>query len=167
MSRWKRILIHRWFDERDARRLLGHAALVRLTEHVRRSEQAHDGEIRLCIEAALPWRHLWRGTSARQRAVEVFSELRVWDTERNNGVLVYLLLAEHAIEIVADRGLQAPSPAPDWQAVVAAAQPHLRQSAIEQGLLVAVEGVSQVLRAAFPPQGGKRDNQLPDTPDLR
>ncbi|WP_374592979.1 TPM domain-containing protein [Aquabacterium sp.] len=167
MPRWKRILTHRWFDERDARRLLDHAALSRLTEHVRRSEQLHDGEIRLCIESALPWRHLWQDVSARQRAAEIFSELRVWDTEHNNGVLIYLLLAEHAIEIVADRGLGRITLAPHWHAVLADAQQHLRQGAIEQGLQVAVDGVSQVLQSAYPPQGHKPGNQLPDAPDLR
>ena len=69
------------------------------------SERRHSGEIRVCVEAGLPLSYLWRGATARERAVTMFGKLRVWDTEHNNGVLIYLLLAEHRIEIVADRGL--------------------------------------------------------------
>jgi uncharacterized membrane protein len=167
MSRWKRILTHRWFDERDARRLIGPQALARLTEHVRRSEQLHGGEIRLCIEAALPWRHLWRGMPARQRALEIFSELRVWDTEHNNGVLIYLLLAEHAIEIVADRGLRDANSQARWQPVIATAQAALSRGKFEAGLQQAVEGVSQILRTAYPSTADKPGNELPDAPDVR
>ena len=168
MSRWKRILTHRWFDERDARRLLGPAALNRLTEQVSRSEQLHDGEIRLCIEAALPWRQLWRGESARQRAVDVFSELRVWDTEHNNGVLIYLLLAEHRIEIVADRGLHRLVGAAQWQEVMAMMRVAFRRGEFEAGLNTAIDAVDALLAQHFPLAPGETNpNELPDRPDLR
>ena len=81
-------------------------AVERLRERVAASERRHSGEIRICVEAGLPLSYLWRGLSARDRAITMFGKLRVWDTEHNNGVLIYLLLAEHAIEIVADRGLE-------------------------------------------------------------
>ena len=83
------------------------SALARLQARVAASEATHSGEIRLCIEAGLPLSYLRRRATARERAVAMFGKLRVWDTAHNNGVLIYLLLAEHAIEIVADRGLSA------------------------------------------------------------
>ena len=105
MNRLWRILKHRWLDDRDALRALGADALERLARRVEASERRHTGEIRVCVEAGLPFSYLWRGATARERAVQMFGKLRVWDTEHNNGVLIYLLLAEHRIEIIADRGL--------------------------------------------------------------
>ncbi len=115
MNRWLRILKHRWLDETDARRALDEAALARLAERVQRSERRHSGEIRVCVEAGLPLSYLWRDATPRERALAMFGKLRVWDTEHNNGVLIYLLLAEHAIEIVADRGLNRHVPPAQWQ----------------------------------------------------
>jgi uncharacterized membrane protein len=83
---------------------------------VARQRRRHSGEIRVCVEAGLPLSYLWRGATARERAVTMFGKLRVWDTEHNNGVLIYLLLAEHAIEIVADRGLARHVPQAQWEA---------------------------------------------------
>ncbi|MBA2723381.1 MAG: TPM domain-containing protein, partial [Methylibium sp.] len=96
-----RLLRHRWLDEDDVRRALGVDALARIEARVRASEAHHSGEIRVCVEAGLPLSYLWRDAAPRERAVTLFGKLRVWDTENNNGVLIYLLLAEHAIEIVA------------------------------------------------------------------
>lgn len=168
MTKVRRILSHLWFDERDARRMLGHQALTSLTEQVRHSEQLHDGEIRLCIEGGLPLPLLWRGMTARQRAHQLFGELRVWDTEHNNGVLVYLLLAEHAIEIVADRGLRLPAAEQAWPEIVQATQSAFEQGEFERGLSYAVSAVTQVLQEAFPAtDAGRAANELPDTPDVR
>lgn len=167
MSRLRRILAHRWFDERDARRLLGPAALKRLTEHIQRSEQQHGGEIRLCIEASLPWHHLWRRVTPRQRAHEIFSELRVWDTQHNNGVLIYLLLAEHAFEIVTDRGLHGAASVAHWRPIVSAAQQAFARGEFEQGLDQVIDAVTNVLRTAYPPTSTPRRNELPDAPDIR
>jgi uncharacterized membrane protein len=97
----------------------------------------------------------------------MFSELRVWDTEQNNGVLVYLLLAEHAIEIVADRGLARRMSAAQWQAVMAPLQSALKRGEFEQGLGEAIDAVAAVLRAEFPLGEGLRDdNELPDRPHV-
>ena len=115
MNKLLRILKHRWLDETDAQRALGEATLQRLAERVRASERRHSGEIRLCVEAGLPLSYLWRDATARERALAMFGKLRVWDTEHNNGVLIYLLLAEHAIEIVADRGLARKVPPDTWR----------------------------------------------------
>eukprot|EP01034_Spumella_vulgaris_P014511 gene14511-18528_t len=101
----QRFLKHRWLDEADTRRAIPRDLLERLRQRVAASEKRHSGEIRIYVEAGLPTSYLLRNATARERAVAMFGKLRVWDTEHNNGVLVYLLLAEHAIEIVADRGL--------------------------------------------------------------
>ncbi|MEP7302878.1 MAG: TPM domain-containing protein, partial [Caldimonas sp.] len=94
MAHWlARLLKHRLVDEGDTRRALPDAALRRIEAHVAASEARHSGQIRVCVEAGLPFGYLRRGATARERAVAMFAKLRVWDTEHNNGVLIYLLLA--------------------------------------------------------------------------
>ena len=161
----KRILRHRWHDEADARRALPPALLDRLTQRVAASERRHTGEIRICVEAGLPLSYLWRGASARERAVMLFGKLGVWDTEHNNGVLIYLLLADHAIEIVADRGLNRVVSPAQWAAMVARMREPFRQGKFEDGLTQALEEVSAVLVQYFPATAdGQRANELPDAP---
>lgn len=168
MNRWLRILKHRWTDETDAARALGPEALHRLEQRVAASERRHSGEIRLCVEAGLPLSYLWRGATARQRAVTMFGKLRVWDTEANNGVLIYLLLAEHAIEVVADRGLARAVPPETWQQLVAGMREAFRAGRFEAGLAEAVDRVDALLVAHFPlAEGQANPNELPDRADLR
>ena len=166
LARLKRLLVHRWHDDRLPGTLP--AQLVQeLTTQVAQSEQRHTGEIRICIEGGLPSSYLWRGATARERAITQFGKLRVWDTEHNNGVLIYVLLAEHAIEIVADRGLARAVPAEDWNAMVSDMQAAFRQEDYAQGLRQALEQVTAVLAAHFPPtsQGEHtQGNELPDPP---
>ncbi len=165
MNRLWRILKHRWYDETDTHRALDAAALQRLAERVRASEGRHSGEIRLCVEAGLPLSYLWRGLSPRARAVTMFGKLRVWDTEANNGVLIYLLLAEHAIEIVADRAVARCVPQARWDALLAGMREAFRAGRFEQGLADAVDAVDRELAAHFPREAGSPPrNELPDTP---
>ncbi len=168
MGRLARILKHRWHDERDAARALGRPALERLQARVAASETQHGGEIRLCIEAGLPLADLWRGAGARERAVTLFGQLGVWDTEHNNGVLIYLLLAERAIEIVADRGLARHVPQAHWDALVDGMREAFRAGRFEEGLNAAIDAVHALLRQHFPLAPGQRNpNELPDAPALR
>ncbi len=168
MNRWLRILKHRWTDETDAARALGPEALQRLEQRVATSETRHSGEIRLCVEAGLPLSYLWRDATPRQRAVTMFGKLRVWDTEHNNGVLIYLLLAEHAIEVVADRGLARRVPPETWQQLVAGMREAFRAGRFEDGLAPAVDRVDALLAAHFPlAEGQANPNELPDGADLR
>ena len=168
MNRWLRILRHRVWDDTDTRRAIGRDVVARLQQRVRDSERHHSGEIRICVEASLPLSYLWRGLGARDRAVTLFGKLRVWDTEHNNGVLIYLLLAEHAIEIVADRGLNAHIGAAQWEAIVATMRSAFRERRHEQGLNAAVDAVDALLRRHFPLAAGQRNvNELPDQPLLR
>jgi len=168
MGRWARILKNRWLDETDTARALDAAALQRLEARVAASERRHSGEIRLCVEAGLPLSYLWRGATARQRAVTLFGKLRVWDTEHNNGVLIYLLLAEHAIEIVADRGLSRHVPQSHWDGLVAGMRQAFGRGRFEEGLMQAIGAVDALLLRHYPLDDGKHNpNELPDRADLR
>lgn len=171
LQKIQRIFKHRWTDGSDARRALPPEMLERLAARVAASERRHSGEIRICVEAGLPLSYLWRDAPirevVRQRAVMMFSKLRVWDTAQNNGVLVYLLLAEHAIEIVADRGLNHKVPPAEWQAMVARMGAAFRAGRFEDGLTQALEEVSALLVLHFPLAGGQvNPNELPDDPAM-
>ena len=167
MNKVLRILKHRWLDERDARRALGADALARLQVRVRASEKRHSGEIRVCVEAGLPMSYLWRGAAARERAVAMFGKLRVWDTENNNGVLIYLLLAERRIEIVADRALHRRVDAARWQALLGAMRTAFRAGEFEAGLNQAIDAVDALLAEYFALAAAQSDpNELPDAPHV-
>ena len=167
MNRWLRLFKHRWLDETDTARALDTAALQRLEARVAASERRHSGEVRLCVEAGLPLSYLWRGATARERALAMFGKLRVWDTEANNGVLIYLLLAEHAIEIVADRGLARQVPQAHWDALVGGMREAFRAGSFEAGLEQAVDAVDAMLVRHFPlAEGQQNPNELPDRAHL-
>ncbi|HEY9067617.1 MAG TPA: TPM domain-containing protein [Burkholderiaceae bacterium] len=163
-----RLLKHRRVDERDVVRLLGAGALQRIQQRVAASETSHSGEIRVCVEAGLPWSYLRRRASARERAIAMFGKLRVWDTEHNNGVLIYLLLAEHAIEIVADRGVSRHVEAGQWHAIAATMSAAFAAGRFEDGLNQAIAAVDALLRRHYPLAPGETNpNELPDVPDVR
>ena len=163
-----RLLKHRRLDEADALRMLGADAMQRIQARVAASEVHHSGEIRVCVEAGLPWSYLRRHASARERAVAMFGKLRVWDTEHNNGVLIYLLLAEHAIEVVADRGLSRHVDAAQWRAITATMAAAFSAGQFEAGLNQAVDAVDALLKKHFPLAPGEENpNELPDEPDVR
>ena len=167
------LLKHCWFDESDSRRLIQPAVLDRLAKRVAASEQRHTGEVRIVVEASLPLSYLWRhciqkttiADLTRQRATMQFGRLRVWDTENNNGVLIYLLLAERKIELLADRGVNAHVSAAAWNAMVQRMARAFADHRFEDGLTQALEEVSAVLVEHFPaaPYGGN-PNELPDGP---
>ncbi|MEO5735663.1 MAG: TPM domain-containing protein [Rubrivivax sp.] len=163
-----RLLRHRWLDETDARRALGDAALARLEARVRDSERHHSGEIRLCVEAGLPLSYLWHDRGARDRAVAMFGKLGVWDTEANNGVLIYLLLAERRIEIVADRGVARLVPQQHWHQAVAGMASAFAEGRFEEGLAQAVDAVDALLATHFAVASHQANpNELSDRVDLR
>ncbi|HYF17184.1 MAG TPA: TPM domain-containing protein [Ramlibacter sp.] len=167
LQRIARILRHRWVDDADLRKAIPPDLLQRLQQRVAASERRHTGEVRIYAEAGLPLSYLWRGSTARERAIAVFGKLRVWDTEQNNGVLIYLLLAEHAIEIVADRGLSRKVDPGEWQRVVARMGSCFREGRFEDGLTQALEEVSALLVHHFPADpGAPNPNELPDEPVL-
>ena len=169
MAHWLvRLLKHRRLDETDAARLLGAGALQRIEARVATSERKHSGEIRVCVEAGLPLSYIRRGATVRERAVMMFGKLRVWDTEHNNGVLIYLLLAEHAIEIVADRGVARHVDAAHWQRIAETMGAAFKAGQFEAGLNQAIDAVDALLAVHFAlPVGDANPNELPDAPYVR
>lgn len=167
LAKLKRMFKHRWLDAADTRRAIPPELVQRLAARVAASERRHSGEVRIYVEAGLPLSYLWRDAGPRERAVAMFGKLRVWDTEHNNGVLIYLLLAEHAIEIVADRGLARHVPDAEWLAIVQRMGAAFREGRFEDGLTQALEEVSALLVQHFPSEPGEANpNELPDTPVL-
>ena len=179
-AHFKTVIKHLWLDTDDAAKVFSAPVLERLASRVASSEQRHSGQIRICVEASLPLSYLWRvGCECplqqviRERAVMMFGKLGVWDTAFNNGVLIYVQLAEHAIEIVADRGLAAHINSAQWTALVSHISEAFHVHAYEAGLNRAVEEVSLELERCFPstatnglPANGTSPNELPDTPVL-
>ena len=163
-----RVLKHRWFDRSDTLRAIPDDMAERLAQRVSASEARHTGEVRICVESSLPLSYLWhRGPQAplrqriRERALSWFGRLGVWDTEHNNGVLIYLLLAEHAIEVVADRALTRRVDQAQWQAMVDRLGQRLHEGAFEDGLTEALAEVTALLVEHFPlPADTHRANEL-------
>lgn len=165
LQRWGRQLRHR-FLERDASHALPDDARQRLAQAIAASETRHSGQIRVYVESALPWSYIRRDAPARERAVMQFGKQRVWDTEHNNGVLIYLLLTDHAIEIVADRAVSRCVSGPQWQAMVDSLASELRSGQYEKALLAAIGQVSRHLEQQFPRGAAPTaaDNELDDQP---
>lgn len=169
-TRWARWWRHRWLPDDAATRAVPDDMAARLAQRIAASEARHSGELVVCVEGALPNSYLARAGATepldavvRQRALAWFGKLRVWDTEANNGVLIYLLLAERRIEIVADRGLSQRVDAAHWQAVVQRLGQALKQGDVETGLTQALEEVSAPLMAHFAlPEGVANPNELSD-----
>jgi uncharacterized membrane protein len=171
-KRVKRLFRHAWLEQSSTHRVVPPAMVERLRRQVASSEKLHTGEIRIYVETALPLNYLWHRAStavlARRRALALFGELGVWDTANNNGVLIYLLLAEHAIEIVADRGVDAKAGSPVWAGLAARMSTAFQHGRFEEGLRQAMEEVSAVLAMHFPAASGVTNpNELPDRPIIR
>jgi uncharacterized membrane protein len=158
--------VRHWFKTPYAvRRTFDEQALERIAQAIAASESTHSGEIRFAVEPALPWSYLKRDAPARERAAMVFSKLRVWDTEQNNGVLIYVELADHSIEIVADRGIARHVPRSEWNAICDAMRDRFRADRFEQGVVEAVQAVGALLARHFPLAEGERNpDELPDRP---
>jgi uncharacterized membrane protein len=158
-----RVLKHLVWPDWWQRRYLPEAALDRVKERVVEAERAHDGEIRVAVEASLDLPTLLRGVTARERAVEVFSRLRVWDTEANNGVLLYVLLADRDVEIVADRGVARLVLPSEWEQICHEMEGLFREGKHEAALLLGTGRIGEILTRVYPEEE-KQANQLPDRP---
>lgn len=152
--------------EGSARRQFPARTLDAIQHAVADGEKRHSGQVMFAVEGALPLRDLARGRSARARAREVFAHLRVWDTKHDSGVLIYVLLADHAIEILADRGITAKVAETEWQSIAARMQARFAAGEFEQGAIDGVNAVGALLAKHFPADGAPRDNELPDRPVL-
>jgi uncharacterized membrane protein len=134
-----------------------------IEQAIKQAETAHGGEIRFVVEGALDGLPLLRNQAARERALDVFSLLRLWDTEQRNGVLIYLLLADRHVEIVADRGAHSKVGPDDWGLVCQGMEALFRNGEYEQGALTGIRAVAQHLVRHFPPSP-RSCNALPDEP---
>jgi uncharacterized membrane protein len=151
----------------SSRRLFAADALQRIAAAIATSEARHTGEVRFAVESALHPRAVLAGMQARDRAHEVFAQLRVWDTRANNGVLLYLLLADHRIEIVADRGFDGLVSDEQWRGACLLVEERLKAGEPEAAVLRGVEALSALVEAHFPRGAGYVDeNELPDEPHL-
>ncbi|MFM2110609.1 MAG: hypothetical protein EB021_04655 [Gammaproteobacteria bacterium] len=162
--------IERWIKNLFATPLLTRR---RFPNHVRQAiekavatvESRHAGEIRFVIETALDFSQLRAGCTPRERALDLFGALGVWDTADNNGVLIYVLMAEHDVEIIADRGIAAKVDAAEWQTLCAVMESHFRDGRFREGALAGIEGVGDLLARHFPNAPGDR-NEQPNRPVL-
>jgi uncharacterized membrane protein len=158
---WKHILM----SPLRARHAFGPAVMAAIEREVGVQEKRHRGELRFVVEAELTGAQLWAELSSRDRAREVFAEQGVWNTEENTGVLIYLLLADRRVEIVADRGITARVAEGEWQAICRTMEGHFRDGRFEEGALAGIRAVSDLLAHHFPAQEGNPD-ELPNRPML-
>ena len=159
----KRIATHLLATHWQVNRAFPRQTLIAIEKAIKASETAHIGEIRFAVEGALHSAPLLKGQSARERAIEVFSQLRIWDTEHNNGVLIYLLLADRDIEIVADRGVHAKVGVHEWEKICRNMETAFKHGNYEAGVVSGIQAVTQHLAEHFPSVGDGR-NELPDKP---
>jgi uncharacterized membrane protein len=158
-----RMLRHLTMPQWRAARGLPREALLRIERAIAESESRHSGQIRFAVENALDLYDLLHGQSARERAIEVFAALRVWDTAHNNGVLIYLLLADRDVEIVADRGIHERVGSRAWEEICSEMEAAFREGHFEEGVLGGIARVSRFQETYFPgPAHGP--NELPDRP---
>src|SRR3954449_736134 len=155
----KHLIEHRW----RVRRIFPPEVLAAIERTIKAGEATHSGQVRFVVEGALDGKPLFRNQSARERALDVFSQLRIWDTAHNNGVLIYLLLADRQVEIVADRGIDAKVGAAGWAKICADMQAEFKAGKFDSGSIHGIEAVSRELAKYFPARG-KGPNELPDAP---
>jgi uncharacterized membrane protein len=158
-----RIVRHLFTTRRSVAQAFPARALDAIEQAIKSSEASHAGEIRFAVEAALDGAPLFQDQSSHDRAIELFARLRVWDTEHNNGLLIYLLLADHAVEIVADRGIHAKVGAEEWASICHSMEAAFGQSHYEAGVIAGVQAVTQHLARHFPLRSDD-ENELSNKP---
>lgn len=145
------------------RRHFSKSALQHIEQAITASELTHNGEIRFVVEGDLHPLAILRGVTPRQRAIALFSQLGIWDTEQNNGVLIYLLLADHDVEILADRGINQHLGPQGWELICKAMEAHFRQGRFEEGVIYGITEIGKSLQQHFPATADDR-NELPNKP---
>lgn len=162
MDGW-RFLRHFFSSRRATRSAFSAPVLGAIEAAIRSSESQHQGEIRFAIEGALHPLEIWRGVTAAARAKRVFAELDVWDTADNNGVLIYVLAADRAVEIVADRGFAGRVDAAEWSAACRAMETEFSQGRHGEGAVAGIAAVGRIIARHFPPRD-RNPNELADRP---
>ena len=159
----RRLIRHLLFFPWRLRQLFTKPVLAAIEREIAASEQRHSGQIRFAVEANFGLLPLLRGVTSHARALDVFAQLRIWDTAQNNGVLIYLLLAEHRVEIVADRGINAKLDQAVWQHICQRMQEALSHGAFESGVCVGIREIEAHLTTHFPSLRANV-NEQPDQP---
>jgi uncharacterized membrane protein len=155
----KHLLEHRW----RVRRMFPPQVLVTIERAIKAGEATHSGQVRFVVEGALDGKPLFRDQPARERALDLFAKLRIWDTAHNNGVLIYLLLADRDFEIIADRGIDARVGAAGWEKICKMMETDFRTGNFAGGVIKGIDAVSRHLAAHFPKRRAG-PNELPDAP---
>jgi uncharacterized membrane protein len=155
----KHLIEHHW----RVRRIFPPALLASIEQAIRAGEATHSGQVRFVVEGALDGAPLFRDQPARERAIDVFAQLRIWDTVHNNGVLIYLLLADRNVEIVADRGIDMKVTTAGWEQICVGMENDFKAGKFETGVIRGIQAVSRQLALHFPAHG-KGPNELPDAP---
>ncbi|MBK7767693.1 MAG: TPM domain-containing protein [Sulfuritalea sp.] len=156
---FKHLLLPDWWVQR----VFSRADLAAIGTAIAACEKSHRGELRFVVEGSLPVSALWQGQSSRMRAVDLFASQRVWDTEENSGILIYVQLVDHRVEILADRGIAARVPQAEWDAVCRGMEASFRDGDWRRGALQAVTRAGELLAGHFP-ASGNNPNELPDQP---
>jgi uncharacterized membrane protein len=162
----RRFFRHLATDHGSARRAFPAAALLRMEAAIAEGERRHRGQVRVAVEASLPLARVLKGVAPRARALEVFGALNVWDTEENCGVLVYLLLADRDVEIVADRGIHAKVGDEAWAAICREMEAAFAERRFGDGVISGMGKINALLAEHFPRTGAAGKNELPDRPIL-
>ncbi|MET3108534.1 putative membrane protein [Oxalobacteraceae bacterium GrIS 2.11] len=162
MMNVKRILRHLVANRAQVTRAFPKASIARIEQAIQNSEQQHAGQIRFAVEYALPAASLYQELAPRERAIDVFSQLRMWDTTHRNGVLIYVLLADRSVEIVADRGLHARTTGAVWEKICHDMEAAFQNGQYEAGVVSGIEAVTQLLMKHFPANLAAV-NELPDS----
>lgn len=163
MEKLKRIFAHGFVIPGAVKRYFPADSLKRIEREIARSETEHFGEIRFVVESHLPFWDIVRGKTAKERALEVFSQLHIWDTEQNNGVLIYLLLADHDFEILGDRGIHQHVGDAGWNAIADEMEAMFRKDSFEMGVVFGIHQVETYLKTHFPANGAN-ENELSNKP---
>jgi uncharacterized membrane protein len=155
----RHLLEHHW----RVRHVFTPNVLASIEAAIKAGEATHAGQVRFVVEGALDGAPLFRNQPARERALDIFSQLRIWDTAHNNGVLIYLLLADRKVEIVADRGIDAKVGAAGWETICRDMEADFKNGQFETGVIKGITAVSRELAKYYPPDSHPR-NELPDQP---
>lgn len=155
----KRFCRHLWMSPFQVRRAFPHATLEAVQRAIATGEKTHRGQVRFVVEAELTTPQLWTGVTSRQRAIDIFSVLKVWDTEENNGVLVYVLLADRKVEIIADRGIHRKVGDERWRAICKEIELRYRRGDFLGGSVTGIEKIGAELAHGFPLRGGEKNEQ--------
>ena len=163
MNTFKRLIRHLATTSASGRRAFPNATLQAIEHAIAESERCHRAEVRVIVESSLTWREVLRGTASRDRALVLFAQYGIWDTEENCGVLVYINLADRKVEIVTDRGIGKKVEQQEWQTICNTMTDGFRQGTYLQSTLDAIQHINVLLVRHFP-DDGSRLNQLPDRP---